>query len=232
MRKFAPLLLLVTFAMACILTFQPKPISPEQTTIPNEATSSATPLQPVITASLTPQDTPQPTKIVTPVRPLVTVTQEAAPQATASATPTATATAAPKYSLQPGSPTYSPNFLETEAACNWSGIGGQVFSPNASPVKGLVVEVGGTVDGSPFLALTLTGNSPKLGPGGYEVKLADHLLDSSGNIYIQVFDTNGVAQTEKVFITTIANCDKNLVIMNFTGKYTNFDYLPFIGRKK
>ena len=228
MRKFAPLLLLLTFTMACILTFQPKPASPEQTTIPNEATSSATPLQPVITASLTPQDTPQPTKPVTPARPLVTVTQEAAPQATAAAP----AKAAPKYSLQPGSPTYSPNFLETAAACNWAGIGGQVFSAAGSPVTGLVVEVGGTVDGSPFLALTLTGNSPKLGPGGYEVKLADHLLDSSGNIYIEIFDTNGVAQTEKVFITTIANCDKNLVIMNFTGKYTNFRYLPFIGKKK
>ena len=34
----------------------------------------------------------------------------------------------PDYSFQMGTPAALPNFIDTDAGCNWMGVGGQVFS--------------------------------------------------------------------------------------------------------
>jgi hypothetical protein len=111
------------------------------------------------------------------------------------------------------------NFVHPDAACNWMGIGGQVFGRDDKPVSGLIVEVGGTLGGEPVLLLALTGGSSVLGPGGYEITLADKTIASQQTLWLQLYDLNGAPQSEQISFDTISgegSCDKNLIIINFS----------------
>ena len=140
----------------------------------------------------------------------------------------------PPYILQPGTPVYGPNFLQPELGCNWTGIGGQVFSSDGQPVtSGLVVEVDGSLEGETILLLTLVGSATGLGPGGFLIDLRDHVVSSQGQVWLQVFDLNGVPQTDPIYFDTRADCNQNLVIMNFTelgSALTVQFYLPLVFR--
>ncbi|MCI0521090.1 MAG: hypothetical protein L0Z70_12655 [Chloroflexi bacterium] len=152
----------------------------------------------------------------------------AAPQA---ATPSATPQAQPslvempqaaavgegqaRFGKQAGAPVSVANFIRPEAGCEWLGLGGQVFDINGAPVEMLVVEVGGLLEGQQTLKLTLTGNEAGLGEGGFLVELADHATADS-DLWVQVLDLAGVAQSDKIPFATYAECDKNFTLVNFT----------------
>jgi hypothetical protein len=119
------------------------------------------------------------------------------------------------YQVQAGSPTWLPNFIHTEAGCNWSGIAGQVFDANDLPVRSLVVEVGGTLQGVALQSLSLTGVATAYGPGGYEVGLGDRAFNSSSVLWLQIKDLSGKALSEPVYFDTFADCNRNLVLLNF-----------------
>lgn len=163
--------------------------------------------------------------------------QPTLPQESAESTPTIVATNEPvrtfRYTLQAGTPIGTSNIIKPEAGCNWMGVGGQVFSRNETPVIGLVVEVAGTLDDSPVLALTMTGESSVLGPGGYEIKLSDELVASESTLWLQLHDLHGNPQSDKMFFDTYSGedaCDKNLIIINFIELSSNLleQYLPSI----
>jgi hypothetical protein len=138
----------------------------------------------------------------------------------------------PPFILQPGTPVFGPNFLRPDLGCNYSGIGGQVFNSNGQPVtSGLVIEVDGSLEGQPVLVLGLNGDATGLGPGGFLLDLSDHVVNSTGQLWIQVFDLNGVPQTDQIHFDTRADCNQNLVIMNFTelgSELTTQFYFPLI----
>ena len=149
--------------------------------------------------------------------------------------PQAVAVATPAYVLQPGTPAKLGNFLQPSAGCNWTGVGGQVFDTNDLPVTGVIVEVGGKLEGSDLLRLTITGGSQTLGTGGFEVPLTDHVVASTHELYIQLFDLDGKPLSDQYFFDTYPSCDQNLVLINFVaviGEYSHFQYFPVIKTPK
>lgn len=174
-----------------------------------------------------------PTQAVTlmPASPTVTVTIEIT--STQAAVPEVITEPQAQFIVQTGTPVETANFLHPEAGCNWLGVGGQVFGKDEKPVTGLVVEVGGTLADSPVLFLTLTGGNTILGPGGYEITISDQPIASEGSLWVQLFDLNGIPQSEQIYFDTYAendNCEKNLIIVNFNeiGFAENEYYFPFI----
>ena len=119
------------------------------------------------------------------------------------------------YRLQPGSPTWLPNFIHPEAGCNWLGVAGQVFNLEGNPVTALVVEVGGSLGGAQVQSLSLTGVAPAYGPGGYEVNLGDRVIDSSAALFLQLKDLSGKDLSDRISFDTFADCSRNLVLINF-----------------
>jgi hypothetical protein len=121
--------------------------------------------------------------------------------------------------LQEGSLNYIPSIpFHTSEGCDWLGVAGQVLAINDSPVVGLIIEVGGTLGGTNIgdpTILTATGLATAYGLGGYEVKLADEPIDSSGTTWIRVLDQAGLPMSDKIYFYTYNDCQQNLVIINF-----------------
>jgi hypothetical protein len=194
---------------------------------------------PVITDSI-PDYTQTPTKIpptvsATPVPP--TPTKETPPQ-TPTIAPTKQLllkpTATPHLlGVQIGSPAFLSNFAHPDLGCQWMGVAGQVFNDEGAPMPDLVVEVGGSIAGQPALGLAITGSSESYGPGSYEIKLGDAPLASSGTVWAQVYDLDGIPLSALIYFSTSDDCTKNLVLLNFVQAYTLPDewiYLPLIMR--
>ena len=120
-----------------------------------------------------------------------------------------------RYVLQSGSPRWLPNFSHPDMGCNFLGVAGQVFDPQGTPEKMLIIEAGGTLAGNDVFALSLTGNDSNYGPGGYELILSDQLVPSSDSVWIQVFNLQGQALSEKTYLDTFSDCQRNLVLINF-----------------
>lgn len=138
-----------------------------------------------------------------------------------------------RYAAQPGTPVAIANFLYPDAGCDWLGIAGQVFSSGAAQ-NGLVVEVSGMMAGKPLLLFTLTGNASAIGPGGFEIRLADHPILSEYMLKVRVKDIGGNVLSYPVPVRIDGTCDGNLVIVNFTEyqTYANNIYLPAIRWQK
>lgn len=135
-----------------------------------------------------------------------------------------------RYSVQRGSPAAIPNFVDIEAGCNWSGIGGQIFDENGSPVIGLMVKVSGTFDGHPVLEYVYTGSSERFGPGGYDLQLSDRLV-SSQSIRIQLLATDATPLSMPFMLRTYDTCQQNLLVVNFAPISVDHPvYLPRVSR--
>lgn len=167
-------------------------IQPSETdTIEPEEPSTATPLaSETAVETSTPEDTAEPTYTFTPV----------------------------PFTLQADSPVYIQNFAHTDAACDWLGVAGQVFGEDGSPQINLVLVVKGTIGQNVIDAIGVTGipEADIYGPGGYEILLANAPAQTEDSLRIQVFDLDGNALSEPVSFSTYSDCDKNLVVINFT----------------
>lgn len=176
-------------------------------TLPPEWTATHTP---------TPTDTPEP-PTETP-----TVTARAPVTGTLSAsltpggpTPTATRTrSAFAYTLQNGSVTYLANFING-SGCSWFGLAGQAFGLDGRPIIGLTVHLEG--DGLSLDALT--GSQPAIGPGGYEIPLGNHPVETSDLYTIQLRNNTGTALSDTIVIETFGDCTRNLVLVNFVQNH-------------
>lgn len=129
-----------------------------------------------------------------------------------------------------GSPTYIPNFVAPEAGCSWAGIGGQVFNRYGRPQDGLKVRIQGKIGGVDQQFDTTSGSSTRFGPGGFEVRLANQALNLDG-LSIQIFDANGVARSPRIPLRLMADCRRNLTVINFLEvNITHLYHLPVIAR--
>jgi hypothetical protein len=219
--------------MACNLPFtltQPRP--PAST-----VTVATETVLPTSTAANRPIETTAPIGTVTqsaPEAPVVTVAV-LLPFVSGQTSPPAPAPEGNHYYIvQVGTPLGTANFIHPEAGCNWAGIGGQVFDLKGEAVTGLVVQVGGVLSGAEFLSLGITGNSPALGEGGYEVKLADHPIATNGTLWVQLFDVSGNPLSHRIFIETFDVCDHNFILLNFTEVQATIGvpvYLPVVIKK-
>ena len=119
------------------------------------------------------------------------------------------------YIVQPGTPLATHNTPHEAAGCSWLGVGGQVFGLDTLPELGVSIIVGGTLEGYQVGSLGTTGMETNIGEGGYEITLADHPVDSSGTLWIQIVDSIGNPLSEKVYFDTVNDCERNFILMNF-----------------
>jgi hypothetical protein len=186
----------------------------------NPANATATPtVTPRFT--LVPSWTPtnivyQPTETLASTHtPVITATNVAVPTATPPAATAATNDYA--FALQKGSPAViDANQFHPDVNCNWSGVAGQAGSLNGEAVRGLFVQLGGSLDGVDSVDdLTMTGLAPQYGQGGFEITLSDRLIASAGSLWIQLLDQQNLPLSDRVYFNTYDDCTKNLVIIYF-----------------
>jgi hypothetical protein len=196
-----PTLFIPTRTLTPTSKYSPTP-SPTTTITP-----TATPIPPTATITLTPSQTPtltptaiQPTPIGTDV-------------------PTATATLRSSsifsFALQGEPRGVESSLFNAGRTCQWMGVAGQVFDLKNSPITlGIIVQLGGVVDGRVLNVNSLTGTATQYGPAGYEITLADHVAANS-SVWIRLLDQSGIPISDRVFFDTYADCNKNLIIVNF-----------------
>lgn len=103
-----------------------------------------------------------------------------------------------------------------DVGCNWSGVAGQATSLNGESVRGLFVQLGGSMPGVESVdKLAMTGLAPQYGAGGFEFTLADKPVSSSGTLWIQLFDQQNLPLSDKIYFDTYDDCQMNLIIIYF-----------------
>ena len=224
-RRVSIFLLLSVFLVSCSLV---NPVSNNSPAEPSAQPATETVLLATATDTVVPTETatplPPPTQVITSTTMITsTISTPKAPQYVQ------TQVDEPKYIVQPGTPLAVANFAQSEAGCNWSGIGGQVFSADGEPVTNLVIDIEGKLDGQEVLFLAITGTAPQIGPGGFVIKFGDHPVASDGTMFFQVFNLQGIPQSDLIPLTTYASCDHNMIVMNLTVVENKMEiYLPSV----
>ncbi len=179
------------------------------------------------TASVTPRYTLVPSW--TPTKPAPVVTETQAPTVTPipptaivenpTVIPQGIALAANEYAfvVQQGSPSaIAASQFHQSGGCDWTGVAGQATSLNGEAVRGLFVQLGGTLHGDEQVQnLVMTGLAPQYGQGGFEITLANQLIASTGSVWIQLLDQQNLPLSERVYFDTYGDCEKNLIIIYF-----------------
>jgi len=166
------------------------------------------------TASLTPAPTNTP-------RPTHTLVPSSTPFGAITNTPGPTNSPGPmSFELLPGDPqSISARVYHPGIGCNFMGISGQALDVRGNAVEGMVVQLGGTLEGRLFeTQVTLTGLVVS-GDGRYEFTIADHPIASKQTLWVQLLDQSGlIAMSDKILFDTYDDCDRNLIIINFRQK--------------
>ncbi|HET7011532.1 MAG TPA: hypothetical protein VFI11_12225 [Anaerolineales bacterium] len=189
--------------------FEPGPTVPPTLGFPTRTNTPEIYLPPTWTHTPAPSDTPTETPLPSDT-PLPSETPTPLPS---TGTPQPTATGLP-FSVQPGSNILVTNFANDDG-CNWMGVAGQVFDLSKAPYPGVTVHVEGQLAGQLVKIDTLTGSATRIGPAGYVFDLSDHPIASTGTLWIQLKDTAGLLLSDKVFFNTSAQCDQNMVFINW-----------------
>jgi len=111
--------------------------------------------------------------------------------------------------------TYKKNFAHPDRGCNWLGVAGQVLDGSGNPVTNLVVVAEGVLQGEEVMEVDITGLHDAYGPGGYEIELSNSVVATTNMIYITIYDLDGSVLSSSVSIATRADCNQNLLILNF-----------------
>lgn len=169
-----------------------------------------------------------------PTNTSATQTPTTAPTATVVRTATTAATALPTaaafiYEPQSGTPIQIQNFSNPTAGCNWQAIAGQVFDKDGNPVLNVVVKAGGVWNNTTVNLLGMTGAANQYGEGGYELVLGNKAVATTKTTWVQLFDLASKPLSDKIFVSTSADCTKNLVVLNFKVIGEGFNsYVPMI----
>ena len=177
----------------------------------------------VLPATWTPEPTDPPTEVPTPrstaTLPPTPTFFSLVPGEETSETATVEPTAGGMpFVLKGGKYAAIENFAYPEAGCDWMGVAGRVFDLRDSVILGQQVQLGGVLPGAPGpgdFSLTLTGLATRYGAGFYEFTLANRPIASNGTLWLQVLDQQGLPMSDKVYFDTSAECDKNLILVDF-----------------
>jgi len=122
------------------------------------------------------------------------------------------------FVLQQGSPNAIAGIeFHPETGCNWSGVAGQATSLNGEALRGLFVQLGGSMPGVASMDnLIMTGLAPQYGLGGFEFTLAGKPVASEGTLWIQLLDQQNLPLSDRIYFNTYDDCQKNLIIIYFT----------------
>ncbi len=105
---------------------------------------------------------------------------------------------------------FKPNY-----GCNWIGVAGQVFDLQGRPVMGVRVWLRGMYNGKRIDLLSLTLESSPYGPSGFEFTLGEELVNSKGQLFIQLLDQANIPISDRIYFDTYEDCNKNLILINF-----------------
>ena len=197
------------------------PLNPFQPVQSNEPVPTVTPIQ------MQPTWTPTPTVYFSPtatnlptITPPATITPANLAPATDTPVPTKTLTVTP--TPKAAFSASSVNAIESvliphlqPLGCNWQGIGGTVDDQNSGPIVGIVVYLEGTYDGKRMELTTVSGINPEYGKSGFEFVLGETPINSRDDIYVQLLDQAGLPLSEKIYVDTFSDCEKNLVLVRF-----------------
>jgi hypothetical protein len=205
-------------------------ITPEPSATPRGTPDEAFPTLP---PEWTPTDTPTVTATLPPQTPSATPRNAATPTGRAAnatpgtGTPPATAgtevgllalpthtRSAFSFNLLNDTATYLPNSING-SGCSWFGFAGQAFGLDGRPIIGLTVHLEG--DGVSLDALT--GSQPAIGPGGYEIPLGNHPVETSDVYRIQLRNNSGSPLSDDIVVPTFGDCRRNLVLVNFVQNH-------------
>ncbi len=198
------------FISACALV--PEQTAQQPTQRPVEVSSQPLQVQPAASCPAAPTCPPPAT-----VAPTATASPTPVPTNTPVLVNTPTVTPKPNQ-VQPNTPSNLQNFAHLDKACNWMGVAGQAFDKTGSPVLNLVVVVDGMVSGKALDLLGMTGTAHAYGSGGYELVVGDKAVVSTGPLTIQLFDLAGKPLTDPFPFNTVADCKKNLILINFVAR--------------
>jgi hypothetical protein len=120
------------------------------------------------------------------------------------------------FGLQ-GNPTaVSSASFRSNPTCSWMGVGGRVYNLSNSPLKGLVLRLGGNINGVELEEqFRLSGLDTIYGPSGFEFTLSGTPLQTVHSYWIQLQDQAGNPLTDKIYFDTYADCKRNLILINF-----------------
>ena len=176
---------------------------------PNSSFNMFPPVLSNPTLEVTPGDTPRPT-----FTPLLTSTPFSLVSPTITSRPASTpASPFSASSVTAVRSTFIPHLQDL--GCGWFGVGGTVDDVNNSPIVGIVVRLIGSLSGNPIELTTVSGVSPDYGKAGYEFVLGNVPLVSNKEMYIQLLDEAGLPMSDKVFLVTSTDCEKNLILVRF-----------------
>ena len=190
----------------------PPPTMPAALVLP-----SATPTQRV----LPPTWTPTPTLTETPPPPTDTPEVPTLPVAngttqSGTTTPGTLSNSSYSFVLQGDPVAVSSSIFHPSGGCQWFGAGGNVFDLKGSPVFGLVVNLGGYLNGATIATQsTLTGLARNYGESGYEFTIQSTPVASTGSLWVQLFDQSQTPVSDRIYFNTYSDCDHNLILINF-----------------
>lgn len=131
-------------------------------------------------------------------------------------TPTARVNSSYAFILQSEPRAIDASLFSPERGCQWMGVAGQAFDLNNNPVPlGIEVQLAGILDGKPISIISLTGTAVIYGSAGFEITLADKPVASRGSLWIRLVDQAGLPLSDRYYFDTYADCEKNLIIINF-----------------
>ncbi len=134
-----------------------------------------------------------------------------------------------KYTTQMLTPTFTTNFANLEAGCDWVGIAGQVFTAQNNPLEGMLIIVKANKDSNTPENIAYSGLAPAYGPGGYEIVLGNENL--GGEYLLQLFDQDGHTLSKESIVKIPAGCESNLTIINFIDQTkSNLIFFPLINQ--
>ncbi len=167
------------------------------------------------TPSPTPDYSPTPPPTVTPTEPIVVIIGTPIENLE---TPEPTETNVPggfAFMRQSDPQAISVNLYDASRGCGWMGVAGRVVDEQNRPVTGIRVWLRGTLDGKRVDMTSLTGTAAQYGPSGYEFTIANQPIASRGLLSVRLLDQANLPLSERVVFDTFAECEKNLILIDF-----------------
>jgi hypothetical protein len=133
------------------------------------------------------------------------------PFLTEEVTPTESITGLPHFKAD------GPFYNEHQDGCNGMYVAGIVWDIYGNPLTHYIVRVSGTLDGVPLnIEDATSGSAPQYDPSGWEVKISDTPIASSGTVYIELYSLESEDPISDMLIfVTYDDCSMNLILINF-----------------
>jgi hypothetical protein len=130
-------------------------------------------------------------------------------------TKTPTITPTPKAPFSAKVTYIDSTIIHPDAACNWQGVGGTIVDANNADMLRMTVRLVGIYDRKTKNELTVSSIAPAYGKSGFEFFLGTVPISSKGELYIQILDQAGLPLSDNIYIDTVNDCAKNLVLVRF-----------------